>query len=152
MNDAAAQPNPEMNVNQLPGSQQSQIDANQIVQADPVIDPVQARRNAEADLENAKALEEQHLASLAAQANAEQAGKIEDLELKNQLGLSDAKIASIAAGNPDPNAPQNPSSISPVKEMSLQELTQVVYALKAELDFLGQRFNQLAAENFRVKY
>lgn len=116
------------------------------------IDPVAARRSAEGDAENARLLEQQHLAVLSAQATANQASNIEDLELRNQLGLSDEKIASLAAGQPDPNAPPNPSSISPVKEMSLQELTQIVYALKAEIDILKGRFNTLASDNFKVPY
>lgn len=119
---------------------------------DHAIDPVAARRAAEGEAENVRALEQQHLTALAAQATADQASKVEDIELKNQLGLSVDKLASIASGQPDADAPQNPSSISPVKEMSLAELTQVVYALKAQIDILNGRFNALASENFKVNY
>lgn len=123
----------------------------------PIIDPVQARRAAESGAENSKALEDQNAALIAAQAKEADAENILNKELQTQtgnvpVGLSQDQIASIAAGNPAPGTPQNPSDISIVKDMTLGEMQQFCLALKAELDILKTRFDTLASENFKVPY
>lgn len=67
-------------------------------------------------------------------------------------GMSQEELARIVQGQPDPAAPQSPSEISPIKEMSLGELQQFSLSLDAKLDLLQKRFENLAADNFKAKY
>lgn len=150
MTDNPQQPAPEMNVNQIPATPQEAAKKHEI-------DPVQARRAAESGAENIKALENQNAALAAAQAKEKEAEATLDKEVQTQTGnllpgLSPDQIASIAAGNPDPNAPANPATISPLKEMTLAEIQQYVLTLETKIDILTQRFNSLASENFKVSY
>lgn len=67
-------------------------------------------------------------------------------------GMTAAALADIANNIPDPNTPEHPSEISPIKQMAVPELQIFALALEAKISYLEKRFEHMVSENFKVKY